>query len=255
MNYDIFITLHNKDFIKLPYLIASIYNNLENFNDIYVVSPGGEKILQDKSITYLKDKDVLNIDQSRLKHRPNWMTQMFLKMFQNVTQDWYFTIDSDCIVNRPFPLFTNSGKPILYRPDANVQQNHAPYFNFQEKVLGLPRKYDSTFITDTNLISKKLIRKMLSDRWFTVESFLEDSYNVIDHSCYPGEPEIWGQYVLAEHFNSFEVRTMKTAYNARVQSNPGEHIWSKQEYEDEIKRMKTEDLDVFAIHSWWDWNV
>jgi hypothetical protein len=122
-------------------------------------------------------------------------------------------------------------------------------------MLNLPRKYDSTFITDTNFMSKRLIRKMLSDRGFTIESFLEESYDMLNHNCYPGEPEIWGQFVCAEHLDKFEVRTMRTAYNARVQATPKEMAWSPQDYAEEIKRMQKERLDVFAIHSWWDWHV
>jgi hypothetical protein len=255
MNYDIFITIHPKDYNKLKFLVSSIYEHLDDWDMIHVVSPDGDKVVKDSRIVYYKDDDVLNIDKSRLKHRPNWMAQMFLKMFQDVTQDWYFTIDSDCIINRPIRMFTDMGKPILYRPSDNVQQNHAPYFDFQKVMLDLPRKYDSTFITDTNFISKKLIRQMLTERNFTVQSFIEESYDVITHTCYPGEPEIWGQYVLAHHFDKFEVRTMKTSYNARIQSRPDEVSWSDEDYEAEINKMRKENLDLFALHSWWDWHV
>lgn len=252
LKYDIFITCHDKDTNKLKYLVRSIYQNMEGWGGIYVVTPSGKTVIEDSRIRYFKDSDVLNIDKSKFKHRPNWQLQMFLKLFQNVTEnEWYFTIDSDCIINRPLPVFEN-GNPILYKPSDNAQQYHRPYFEFQEKMLGLPREYPSTFITDTNFIHKKIVRDMLSMNNYSVKSFIEASYNEITKDCYMGEPEIWGQYVMKYYAPGFEVKTLKTAYDARIQEKPDTISWTDEDYEKKIKEMKDRDLDLFAIHSWYD---
>lgn len=255
--YDVFIPITNKDFNKLKFLLKSMDENITGFQSIHVTSPTGENILDDPRITYYRDRDILDIDPMRFKHRPGWIYQMYLKMFQQVTpNDLYLTVDSDLIFNRPLPMFNGEGKPIMY---LGREQHHAPYFRFQEHVLNLPRVYPHTFINDMNFISKRIVAEILSSNKFTVESFCEESFEVINANVYPAEPEIYGQYVYKHHRTMYEIRKAKTlALHPRNQShlpNPTAQVWTDEEYMAEIESMKGKDLDIFVLHSWLDNNV
>lgn len=201
-------------------------------------------------MVFIADKDVLDIDISRFRHRPNWLYQMYLKMFQDVTEnDLFMTIDSDVIVNRPLPMFEEDGRRIIWM---GWEQNHRPYFEFQERMLGLPRVYPHTFINDTNFFSKQIMREMLAGSGYTVESFIEKSFSVIGPDCYPGEPEIFGQYVHKYHPEKYSFREAKTKRRAREISKIS---WTHQAYTDdeiqkEIEGTQSEDIDFIMLHSW-----
>lgn len=253
--YDIFIPVAPKDYNKLKFLVRSIEENLIGWNHIYVTTPTGEKLLDHPKISYFYDREILNIEPTRFKFRPGWLYQMYLKMFQNVTGDLFATFDSDLIINRPLEMVTTEGKLVWW---TGWEQNHIPYFNFQERVLNLPREYPSTFINDMNFMSKSIIQEMLQRNGFTLESFIEKSFQIITHECYPAEPEIYGQYVMKYHADMYDVRPAKTLSNPRSQNhlvNFEAQVWSDEEIQTEIDKVKSKDVDMFMLHSWLDYNV
>lgn len=255
--YDIFIPITNKDYNKLKFLLRSIKENLTGYEGIYVTSPEGDIVIDDPSIKYFKDRDILDVDPRKSKHRPGWIYQMLLKMFQRVTpNDFYLTIDSDVVFNRHMDMFTSDGRPILWM---GWEQNHRPYFEFQEKMLGLGREFDHTFINDMNFFSRSVIDDMLNRFGFTVETFCDKTFELITSTCYPAEPEIYGQYVWKYFRGMYEFRQAKTlAVNPRSQNhiqNTKAMVWTDEELEAEIQKMKSEDLDMFMLHSWLDNNI
>lgn len=252
--YDIFIPVAPKDFNKLKFLVRSIEENLTGWEHIFVTTPSGEKILQHPKISYFYDKEVLNIDPSRFSYRPGWLYQMYLKMFQNVTGDLFVTFDSDLIINRPLEMITPEGKLVWWR---GWEQNHRPYFEFQERMLNLPREYPYSFINDMNFMRKSIIREMLQRNGYTQSSFIEKSFEIINSSCYPGEPEIYGQYVMKYHPEMYEVRQAKYLSNPRSQNHLVDltsQVWKDEEIEQEIIKAKGQDIDMFMLHSWLDNN-
>ena len=253
--YDIFIPVAPKDYNKLKFLVRSIEENLKSWDHIYVTTPTGEKILDHPKITYFYDKEILNIDPQRFNFRPGWLYQMYLKLFQNVTGDLFVTLDSDLIINRPLEMITPEGKLVWWR---GWDQNHRPYFEFQERMLNLPREYPYTFINDMNFMSKRIIREMLTRNNFTRNSFIDKSFEIINHTCYPGEPEIYGQYVMKYYPDMYDVRQAKTLSNPRSQNHIVDthaQVWSDEEIQIEIDKVKKQDVDMFMIHSWLDNNI
>lgn len=256
--FDIFIPIAPKDFNKLKFLVRSIEENLEGWNHIYVTSPEGTEVMKHNKISYYKDKDILNIDPLRFKYRPGWLYQMYLKMFQNVTElDNYVTFDSDLIINRPIKMFTQDSEErfIWY---LGWEQNHEPYFRFQRQILNLPRIFPHTFINDMNSMKKSIIQEMLQRNGFTVESFCEKSFEIITPDCYPAEPEIVGQYITKYHREKYCFKEAKTLCNPKVQdhiSDISHQIWSDEEIESEIQKMKSQDYDFIMLHSWLNNNI
>lgn len=246
--YDILLVVAPKDRNKLKYLVQSIDQHMTGFRDIYVVSPTGAALMDDKRIRFFSDQQVLDIDRTRFRYRPSWIYQMYLKLFQEITScDLFFTIDADVIINRHLPMFNSEGKPILYH---GWEQNHSPYFRFQELMLNLPRAYPRTFISDTNFMRRSYIREMLKHHGYSKSSFIEKSFEVICEECVPAEPEIWGQYIAKFHRSEYDFRELKVLMHGKTQSAPDLLAYSDQEIEAQIDLMKDKDCDLWMYHSW-----
>jgi hypothetical protein len=239
-----------KDYIKIDLCLEYLHKHIKNFDKIYLVTPNliNKSQLEKYNIEYFNDKDVLNINPMRWKYRPNWIYQQFIKLFQNITKnDYYFTIDADVIVNKDINMFNDNGKPIWYY---GKDQNHAPYFNFQEKMLGFGRIANHTFINDTNFFNKNIIKDMLNRYKFTVQTFIEKSYDIIDNSCYLGEPELYGNYVLKYYPDMYDIIQLKTTNMGKSQKNPFETVYSINEINKFINKNK--EYDIIVVHSWYN---
>lgn len=272
--YSIFIPAAPKDFRKLKYLLDSIGMFLSGYDDIVIVIPDGvEKIpvleailrttLDTSNVEILYDYHVMASDLQQLiktqcRYRPNWIKQQYMKLFQGVTKnDIYLTVDSDIVFLRPFPVFTDEGKMILRH---GWNQNHRPYFEFQERMLNLPREYPETFITDTNLFDKRIIQEMLHVNGYTSgRHFVEESLEIIDENCFPAEPEIYGQYMAKHHLDQCEFHHLNypgnEPYKARHVPQIDSEAWSDQEIQDVISWATEKDFDMIGIHSWYDEKV
>lgn len=255
--YSILIPAAGKDYHKVPYLLDSIHTCLSGYSEILLVVRDKNTLpsfLLDKGLKIFDDEEILDVDMTPCRYRPNWIRQQLIKMFQDVTEnDLFLTIDSDVIINRKLPMFTDEGKKILYM---GWEQLHYPYFRFQEKMLDLPREYPHTFVNDMNFMSKKIIREMLDRNGFTIQSFIQKSFEVMDgpqggkDALYMAEPEIWGQYAMKYHADDYEPRQCKTHSEGRVGHSLDSSQWSKVDIETKMEQMKTKDYDCYMNHDW-----
>lgn len=92
--YDIVIVAHEKDFNNLKFIVEYADKNLESDEIHIIISERKEyleyDILKEKTsriVSIHKESDILKIDKSKIKYRPNWIYQMLLKFFQNVTKN------------------------------------------------------------------------------------------------------------------------------------------------------------------------
>ena len=253
--FDILIPAAPKDRNKLKFLLASIEKYIGGFSNVYLVTPDKTKIegeLPEKfPLIVLNDAEVFAINPSvKLKYRPNWIYQQYLKLFQDVTEnDLFLTIDSDVIINRPMEMFESDGRKIFW---LGWEQNHRPYFEFQEKMLGLPRVYPHTFINDMNFMSKSIIREMLSKSGYTIETFIKESAKLITAECFPGEPEIYGQYVHKYYPNSYSFRQTKSISRGKFTPAFDTVIWTDDEIKATMDEFKNTDVDLFTLHTWFN---
>jgi len=245
---DVFIVCCKKDYLKLPYCVDSVRRNIKNIDEIHICSP--EKIEVEGTIWH-DEKDILHVDKSRISHRPNWVYQQLLKLFQNVTKtEYYLTIDSDTIVNRPIEFFNENGNPIWYK---GFPQNNYPYFRFMKEMFGLEKVVNFSFIADMNFFNKNLIAEMLNRYGHTIESFLEKLYNITKHDeCYIGEPELYGNYVMKYHPELYEIRQLKMRMYGKEVTDRNHVAWRDDEIRNGIEKLKAFDCDTFSMHSWTD---
>jgi hypothetical protein len=249
MKFDIFLCCAKKDYIKLPYTIRAIEENVPGYENIYISTPTKIDLgIQKGNIFYYLDKEILDVNPLLWEHRPSWVYQQFLKLFQKVTKnDFYVTIDTDNLINRNLPFFTADGKPIWY---SSVPHNHTQYFNFQEKMFGFGRVFDKSFVADMNFFSKSMINEMLQRYHYTLESFIKKSQEIINSTCYPAEPELYGGYMHLFHPGFYTFKELKTIVRGKPQENPLDTVYTDKEIEDIIRSSKSLDYDVITMHSW-----
>ncbi|MCK9446153.1 hypothetical protein M0Q50_04585 [bacterium] len=224
MIYDIVIVAHEKDFHKLEYCIKYACENLE-FDEIHLILSERLDYLDkdklekfNKPIFYHKETDVLKINKDKIKFRPNWIYQMYLKMFQNVTKnDNFLVIESDAIINSKLSFFDNN-KTIFH---LGIDQNNEQYYNFNRKMLNIGREYNFSFISELMMYNKNIVNDMIiKSDCLGLEEFLEKSYNIIDINCYPADYELYGNFCYKYHFDNFCVNKILTSQNRKYGGQP-----------------------------------
>ena len=250
-NYDIVIVSHEKDFNNIKFIVEYAHKNLR-FDSIHLILSEREvyndidllKTLTDKPIFKHNENDILKIDKSRIKNsRPNWIYQMLLKMFQNVTNnDNFLIIESDCIILKDINFFEDE-KTIFY---LTRDQNHTPYFNFSNKILGLGREYNHSFISEFMMYDKKIVNDLLDKCGCkTVYDFLELIYNNVDSECYPADYELYGNFCYKYYKDNFIIKNL--SYNFFGRDNIP-HGYQDQEIINIIEQ--SSDKDAVSFHTW-----
>lgn len=240
--YDIVIASAPKDYNKLPFVIRSIKDNmLDTFDNIYVITPTPIDFRL-PGILQFRDEEVLEIDRSLFPHRPNWVFQQFLKLFQNVTQnERYLVVDADMLFNKPLNVF-RSGKPIFY---LGIDQMHKPYFDFMRRMFGLERGYSHSFINEFMLFDKNIVGSLLKSFNGSVTSFFEASIKIMTQNCYISEFELYGNFVHQKYPELYSIQKLNSKRFGKVKG-----AWSDAEIEKTIEEMKQHNAEVFTIHTW-----
>ena len=256
MSYDIFIVSAPKDQNKLRFVLEAVVANLKGFENIYICTPSW---MDDEFIStlhfpinYRIDMQVLKAIPQKWKHRPSWVYQQFLKLFQNETKnDYYFVVDSDTIINKPMEVFDicEDVKPIWR---TSWEQNNRPYYNFQEKMFGYGRVYNHSFLADMGFYSKSIVREMLSKFDYTIDSFIAKTYQIVNKECYPSEADIYMSYVIKHHPDKYVIKHIDNKCDAKHHDNPLHHAWSEEDVRQHINKMRFTNYHTFALHSWCD---
>jgi hypothetical protein len=240
---DLLIPAAPKDYHKLPFVMDLARQHLD-VDEIHVVAP--TELELDGAIVHL-DADVLPYDREQMRFRPDWIFQQFVKLFQDVTaSDWYLVLDADIFVVKRLPLWNKDGKPVLY---LGRDQNHPPYFTFNQKMLGFGKVYDWSFLSECTLYSKALVRDMLAHCGLTRDEFWRKSAEIIGQGCCMADSELYGSYVKRCQPDVYEIRKLTAKLGGRYKSQPQ---WTDEEIRQEIAKVKREspEVDIFSMHSW-----
>lgn len=205
--YDIVIVSHEKDFNKIKYVVEHADKNLDNFESIHLIltnHPFDEldivKNKTTKPVIVHYEQDVLNIDMKKICYRPNWIYQILLKMFQNVTKNEHFLVlESDGVVNNRLHFFEDD-KTIIYLGINHPVHN--PYFRFNE-MINIKKKFPHSLISEVMMYDKKYIKEMLENcGCFSPQDFIEKYiYENLTDECYPADYEMYGQFLYNYHPN------------------------------------------------------
>lgn len=253
MNFDIVILSHSKDYNKLPYLIESIRNNVLGFKDVHIISPN--KIVDRiEGIHYHTDKEALPLNEetnklwnewvennSFTRQKPNWILQQFIKLFNVVTENDYLIVDSDIIFNKEIKIIENE-KPNLF---LGRNQYNREYFTFMEGILSLEKMNNWSFICELMFFKKNIINKLLNEHFNgDYNSFIKQSIPLINDSCFISEFELYGNYVMKNHSNEYNLKKINCSLD-------GKHSeWNNEDILERIEHYNNLEYDIITIHSW-----
>lgn len=256
MKYDIVIKSHPKDYSKLPYVIDSLDNLNPMFENIYLVSPDG--FIPSSNFTDIiipiKDSEALpKIDKSKINYRYNWCWVNMLSITQEFTEnDLYFDVQADNVFLKPLDLFTDDGRPRLFKTKSNSNNNNrwGPYFNFSEKMYSLEKvTLGSSYIIEFMMYDKKKL-SYLYKNYENKESMIEEAYNNINDSSYPADQEIYGNLIEKVFPEDYEIINPIETHLGGKFSNDDESL---KEFLDYIDLIKSEYPDAVACshHTYW----
>lgn len=225
--YDVIIPVAEKDISFLPITIRHIKKNLVGANKIFVIT--NQKFI--KKLQKLLGNDVILIDENTMYlnlnfglvdrilrkqnvcHRTGWYFQQFLKMAFALTEysdKYYLSWDADTIPLCKIEFF-QEGKPLF----TQKKEYHEPYFKTLEKLLGLKKAVDFSFIAEHMLFDKEIMQKLISDiekSCVQGVDWIEKILNACDSLSKPcfSEFETYGTYCMNYYNDKYGFRTLKT---------------------------------------------
>lgn len=232
---DVVICLSAKDHHIVKTNIKYIRKYLQNNDEyIYIISNVKNRIFfSDK---WLEKRNVIFIDEDKMvdglsmqavrttmqKHfscqkYPGWYLQQFLKMgfaLSKYAKQRYLIWDSDTIPLHQLSYFDNE-KYLLTAKD----ENHTPYFDTTERLLGFRRLADYSFIAEHMPIDVDVMKELLNAiscskvegrYWF--EKILNATSGK-DQQAF-SEFETYGNYCLSHHHDIFVTRRLRTLREA-----------------------------------------
>jgi len=220
-NYDVVIKSHPKDYFKLDLVIESLHYLNPQPENIYVLTPDGfypKNTSYESKIISITDNQVSPfIDREKLTHRPKWNWVNLVTLFQSFTKnDLYLDVQADNFFVKEINLFNSDGKPRIFQSTMNGVNNdgHRQYFNFSEKVFGIPKVSKGySYIIEFLLYDRKKIQKLI-DQYSSIDEVLQVCYDNVNSESYPADQEIYGN-LLEKYFpNNYEfVPNFSIAYH------------------------------------------
>lgn len=169
-----------------------------------------ELLSREPVIDYIMDR-VSSIDEGLIsKVRAGWYYQQFLKMVfcTRCTGQFYMSWDMDTVPLRNIELFDDIGNPIF-----GLKKEYNPgYFNTIEKLLGLKKTIDESFISEHMIFNKDYMVELLDAIvksqekedlfWKKIIESIDDDYITLGFS----EFETYGTFVTDKYPDSYSNR-------------------------------------------------
>ena len=242
--FDVVITVAEKDFNKLPFVLKAIEANVQAVNNYYLIS---QLIIPQKYMgfgakSYL-DASVIDFDFSKItmRNRRGWYRQQFIKLFQQVSSDNYLVIDADALIHKP--LIINERHPDFY---IGRDQLHQPYFDLMKTVFGLDRVYNHSFISEMMYFKRGVIDEIVkicgskNDFFDACVEVINSAGNVSGFSEY----ELYGNYVTKYHSAEYGYKQINVCHNWK------RRLWSNEEIIAIMRKYKNNDCELITMHSW-----
>ena len=140
-------------------------------------------------------------------------------------------------LNKKIDVFLD-GKPNFF---ITIDQYHQPYFNYLNH-FGINKVYATSFISEIMVFNKDKIKEFLSSIGHSEESFLNKSIELIDSNCYISEFEFYGNMILTNYPNSYNIKNIKTKVFGKQSK------WNNDEIITLINTNR--DLDIISYHTW-----
>lgn len=189
----------------------------------------------DQIVMVDEDKLIANVDLKSIRDyfsrriedsgRAGWYFQQFLKMslcFLPEVTDQYLIWDSDTVMLRELTFFCPDGKPLV-NPANRYRQ---PYFDLIEKLLGIKRLVDFSFISEHLMVRKNYMRQLIDlthppgtkGYWpFSILDLVEDD-QLSDTGF--SEFETYGNFVHMHYPDSYGIRELSSLRSGAKKTGP-----------------------------------
>lgn len=256
INYDIIICVGWKDVFIVRKTIKYIRKNL-SANMIYLIM--NEYDGQYFHSQFCKEYKVIILDEDKLipnltfkslneyiqEHNPRlstgWYFQQFLKIgfaLSTFAQKYYLIWDADTLPLSKIP-FEENGKLLF----TAKKEFHQPYFSLIEKLWGLKKVNNFSYIAEHMIIQTSIMKEMIrnlnaEDKWY-----IKIMDSISKNELYGfSEFESYGTYVYHKYPQLYKERTLNTWRNAGV-------IFGRTISDKDIDKLSI-DLDIISLESW-----
>jgi len=252
IDYDVLLVSHEKDYHKLDIVLTHIKKNIVGYNQIHLIVKDKSKLnLSFRDVVIHNENDILNVDFSKFKYRPNWIYQQMLKLFQKVTLNKYLMLDSDVVVLKKICPFSENQKPIFFFRD---DQNHQPYFDWMKKYFNLDRVHNYSFISEIILFDREIINNIFADiGLIEINDIINFFYESNTKDAHIGEPELYGNYIKTKFKDLYEEKNLTSASSGihgvtETDKHLYSNIWAKETINEIVNN--SPNVDVLVFHSW-----
>jgi len=143
--------------------------------------------------------------------RAGWYFQQFLKMEVSkiIQSDYYLIWDADTIPLKPINFFDQEDKVLIHKSE----ENHNPYFETLEHILGITKTVNYSFISEHFMVQTKLMQKMLLELSTNAENQVWPYYILENIATKDmalsgfSEYETYGNFLKSTHPDAFRLRT------------------------------------------------
>jgi len=275
---DIIICLASKDYhiIKKTIKYAQLYLQQET-DVIYILTHKTNKIffsdcwLREHHSVFLDENEILegltfeSVHQALKQHLschiyPGWYLQQFLKMGFALTpyaKKQYLIWDSDTLPLRKMDFMEN-GKYLF----TIKTENHKPYFDTLQKILGFGKLCNYSFIAEHMAIDVTIMRELIAAiencnipgrYWF--EKIINATSGVDEQAF--SEFETYGNYCTKYHPDIFHTRELRTLREAGMLFGRGVtqkelRILSKMNFDTASFELRDIPPFPYNVYYWWD---
>ena len=260
--FDVIIPVAYKEVDFIPRVIEYIERCFVDVRGIYILTSAEngariKKILRastEKSSIKILDENetVPNLNYNRIKgllakhgkeDSTGWFLQQFLKLGFPLSEngkDYYLSWDADTLPLAKISFF--EGDNIFFTPKREYNPN---YFNTTEKLLGIGKIEENSFISEHMMFSSVIVKEMIRDienSKIIGDDWIEKIINACDFSDFRpsfSEFETYGNYCALKYPGLYVSRHLNTFREAGLIA--GRHI------SDEILRRLSFDLDVASF--------
>ena len=245
---DVFVVKKTIKYIRINLCANTIYliMNKENkryFSDKYCIEKNIIIIDEDQLVRNMTFQCIDNyFKQKKLQIKTGWYFQQFLKMgfaLSPYAKDYYLIWDADTLPLTQIPFQKNN--KLLY---TMKKEFHKPYFEVIERLWGLKKENDFSFIAEHMIIETLIMKEMINSiskrnsEWF---KSIIDNLPLNELNSY-SEFESYGTYVTHYYPSLYIGRTLNTWRNAGA-------IFGRNISDKEIKLLAL-DFDIISLETW-----
>lgn len=232
-SFNVIIPIASKDVGFVSTVVQYVRRNIEGVGKIYAITNASNisklchsvadsqfEILDEnrlvKGLTFPNVRKLLAKAGENRPSQTGWYFQQFLKFAfaqSEYASDYYLSWDADTLPVNTIKFFSNEGKPMFTRKI----EYHAPYFETMNRLIGIGRQVDYSFIAEHMLFNSAVVRELISaisksavhgDTWF--EKIINACVFADDRANLYSEFETYGNYCAKYHPDMYVTRTLNT---------------------------------------------